>query len=57
MRVRKIELREIHLPLVSPFETSVGYTSLRRILLVEADVDGRAWLGRIDGRRRSVLFV
>jgi O-succinylbenzoate synthase len=40
MRVRKITLREIHLPLVSPFQTSFGTTSLRRIPLIEADVDG-----------------
>jgi len=33
-------LREIHLPLLSPFETSFGKTSLRRILLVEAEVNG-----------------
>lgn len=40
MRVRKITLREIHMPLIAPFQTSFGTTSLRRILLVEADVDG-----------------
>lgn len=40
MHVRKITLREIHIPLIAPFETSFGSTSLRRILLVEADVDG-----------------
>ncbi|MGB8835108.1 MAG: hypothetical protein WCC67_00065, partial [Candidatus Acidiferrales bacterium] len=40
MRVRKITLREIHIPLLAPFQTSFGTTTLRRILLVEADVDG-----------------
>jgi o-succinylbenzoate synthase len=40
MRVRKITLREIHLKLLSPFETSFGKTELRRIVLVEADVEG-----------------
>jgi o-succinylbenzoate synthase len=40
MRIHKIMLREIHLPLLSPFETSFGVSSLRRILLVEAEVDG-----------------
>jgi o-succinylbenzoate synthase len=40
MRLRQITLREIHMPLVTPFETSFGRTTLRRILLVEADVDG-----------------
>jgi len=44
MRLRKLTLREIHLPLVAPFETSFGRTELRRILLVEADIDGiSAW--------------
>ena len=45
MRVGKITLREIHLPLIAPFETSFGQTSLRRILLVEADADGVAGWG------------
>src|SRR5277367_2682777 len=40
MRVRKITLREIHLPLIAPFQTSFGTSTLRRIPLVEADVDG-----------------
>src|ERR1700691_857773 len=40
MKLQKITLREIHLPLIAPFETSFGQTSLRRILLVETDVDG-----------------
>jgi len=44
MRLRKITLREIHLRLLSPFQTSFGTSDLRRILLVEADVDGvSAW--------------
>jgi o-succinylbenzoate synthase len=45
MHVRKITLREIHIPLIAPFETSFGSTSLRRILLVEADVDGMSGWG------------
>jgi len=40
MRLRKLTLREIHLPLVEPFQTSFDTTTLRRILLLEADVDG-----------------
>lgn len=40
MRLRKLTLREIHLNLIAPFETSFGVTTLRRILLVEVDVDG-----------------
>jgi O-succinylbenzoate synthase len=47
MRVRKITLREIHLPLIAPFQTSFGTTTLRRIPLVEADVDGVAGWGEV----------
>jgi o-succinylbenzoate synthase len=44
MRLRKLTLREIHLRLLSPFQTSFGTSDLRRILLVEADIDGiSAW--------------
>ncbi|MGA8768050.1 MAG: hypothetical protein WB559_13610, partial [Candidatus Acidiferrales bacterium] len=44
MRLRKITLREIHLRLLSPFQTSFGTSNFRRILLVEADIDGvSAW--------------
>jgi O-succinylbenzoate synthase len=44
MRIRKITLREVHLDLVAPFETSFGTTSHRRILLVEADAgDSTGW--------------
>jgi o-succinylbenzoate synthase len=40
MRIRKIMLRELSMKLVTPFQISVGTTDVRRILLVEADVDG-----------------
>jgi o-succinylbenzoate synthase len=40
MRIRKINLRELQMKLVTPFQISVGSTDVRRILLVEADVDG-----------------
>jgi len=40
MRVRSVVLREIRMRLVAPFETSVDRTDERRIILVEADVDG-----------------
>ena len=40
MELRKLTLREMRMPLVTPFETSFGRTTDRRILLVEADVDG-----------------
>src|SRR5258708_38031231 len=40
MRVRQIVLREIAMKLVTPFETSVERTEVRRIVLIEAEVDG-----------------
>jgi o-succinylbenzoate synthase len=40
MKLRTLTLREIHLQLISPFVTSFGKSDLRRILLVEADIDG-----------------
>jgi o-succinylbenzoate synthase len=40
MRVIKLTLREIHLELLEPFQTSFDIAKHRRILLVEADVDG-----------------
>jgi O-succinylbenzoate synthase len=40
MKIRRVTLREIQMSLLQPFETSFGSTTLRRILLVEADVDG-----------------
>jgi len=40
MKLRRLTLREIHLSLLSPFETSFGISDLRRILLVEVDAQG-----------------
>ena len=40
MKVQKITLREIRMPLVTPFETSFNRLTHRRMLIVEADVDG-----------------
>jgi o-succinylbenzoate synthase len=40
LRVDQITLREIRMPLVTPFETSFGRTTGRRILLVEVVADG-----------------
>ena len=40
MKVQRITLREIQMPLVTPFETSFGRVTDRRMLLVEVDVDG-----------------
>jgi O-succinylbenzoate synthase len=40
MRLHSLTLREIHLPLVIPFETSMDRVTNRRIVLVEAAIDG-----------------
>jgi O-succinylbenzoate synthase len=40
VKVQKLTLREIRMPLVTPFETSFGRTTDRRMLLVEAQSDG-----------------
>lgn len=40
MRIEAIILREIHMPLVRPFETSFGVTRDRRILLAEVQSEG-----------------
>ncbi len=40
MKVQKIVLREIRMPLVTPFETSFGCVTNRRMLIVEAQADG-----------------
>ena len=40
MQVHRVTLREVHIPLVTPFETSFGRTTLRRILLVEVELEG-----------------
>jgi O-succinylbenzoate synthase len=40
MRIDAIYLRELHMPLVRPFETSFGVTRNRRILLAEVQSEG-----------------
>jgi O-succinylbenzoate synthase len=40
MKIERIELREIHLGLVAPFETSFGVTTQRRIILVKVLAEG-----------------
>ena len=47
MIIEKIELREIRMRLKAPFETSFGITQDRRILLVEAVVDGVSGWGEV----------
>jgi O-succinylbenzoate synthase len=43
MKIKRVQLREIRLPLVHFFETSFGRTTTRRIVLVCAEADG--WTG------------
>jgi len=45
MKIDRIELREIRLSLVAPFETSFGRTTERRIILVKVFGDGLAGWG------------
>lgn len=40
MKIQTVTLREIRMPLVTPFETSFGRLTDRRMLLVEAEADG-----------------
>jgi O-succinylbenzoate synthase len=40
MQIRQLTLREIHLKLLHPFETSMDRVTERRILLAELDLDG-----------------
>jgi O-succinylbenzoate synthase len=47
MQLRQLKLREIRMALVTPFETSFGRISERRILLLEADADGTAGWGEV----------
>lgn len=47
MKIDSITLREIHMRLKSPFETSFGTVQNRRILLVEAVVDGATGWGEV----------
>jgi O-succinylbenzoate synthase len=45
MRVHELNLREIHMSLVAPFETSMNVTTARRILLVDVRLDGATGWG------------
>lgn len=47
MKIEAIVLREIHMRLKSPFETSFGITHDRRILLVEVVADGISGWGEV----------
>jgi O-succinylbenzoate synthase len=52
MKIDEIILRELHLPLVRPFETSFGVTSNRRILLAEIKSDGLTGWGECTAGER-----
>src|ERR1700674_342400 len=45
LKVQRITLREIRMPLVTPFETSFGRVTDRRMFVVEAESDGIAGWG------------
>ena len=47
MKLERITLREIRMPLLSPFETSFGATEERRILLVEVAGEGATGWGEV----------
>jgi O-succinylbenzoate synthase len=52
MRIDAIILRELHLPLVRPFETSFGVTHNRRILLAEVQSEGLTGWGECTAGER-----
>jgi len=52
MKIDEIILRELHMPLVRPFETSFGVTRERRILLAEVRSDGLSGWGECTAGER-----
>jgi o-succinylbenzoate synthase len=52
MRIDAIILRELHVPLVRPFETSFGVTRNRRILLAELQSEGLTGWGECTAGER-----
>ena len=47
MKIRRVEIREIRLPLVHFFETSFGRTTVRRIVLVRVEAGGLTGWGEV----------
>jgi len=52
MRIDAIILRELHMPLVRPFETSFGVTRNRRIVLAEVQSEGLSGWGECTAGER-----
>jgi O-succinylbenzoate synthase len=52
MKIDAIILREVHLPLMRPFESSLGVTRERRILLVEVQSEGLTGWGECTAGER-----
>ncbi len=55
MRIDAIILRELHMPLVRPFVTSIGVTGKRRILLAEIQSEGLTGWGECTAGERPVF--
>lgn len=47
MKLERVELREIRMPLAHPHETSLSKTTIRRIVLVRVDADGLTGWGEV----------
>jgi O-succinylbenzoate synthase len=47
MKINRVEIRDIRLPLVHFFETSFGRTTVRRIVLVRVEADGLTGWGEV----------
>jgi O-succinylbenzoate synthase len=47
MKIDRVELREIQMPLVHFFQTSFGRTTMRRIVLVRVNAEGREGWGEV----------
>jgi O-succinylbenzoate synthase len=55
MRIDAIILRELHIPLVHPFETSFGVTRDRRIILAEVQSEGLSGWGECTAGERPTF--